>query len=90
VTIHIVIRKESWQLQQENIQKDTWWVNELESLCVSPKVRNELNDIQETSNPTEILNNYFIRPIKKHILNNNNDENPSVLETLRIILYLLY
>jgi hypothetical protein len=32
---------------KEGIQKDTWWLNELESLGVTPKVKNELNDIQE-------------------------------------------
>ena len=34
--------------KQENPQEDNWWLNELESLGVSPKVRNELNDIQMT------------------------------------------
>ena len=34
--------------KQENIQKVNWWLSELESLGVSPKVRNELNNIQET------------------------------------------
>ena len=33
--------------KQENPQEDNWWLNELESLRVSPKVRYELNDIQE-------------------------------------------
>jgi len=32
--------------KQENIQKDSWWINELDSLGVSVKVRNELNNIR--------------------------------------------
>jgi hypothetical protein len=30
--------------QQENLQKNSWWINELESLGVSANVRNELNN----------------------------------------------
>jgi hypothetical protein len=33
--------------KEENMQKDTWWLNELESLGVSPKVKNELNNIYQ-------------------------------------------
>ena len=29
--------------KEEGIQKDTWWLNELESLGVTPKVKNELH-----------------------------------------------
>jgi hypothetical protein len=45
--------------KQENLQKDGWWTNELESLGVSVKVRNELNDTQETSNLAENLKQKF-------------------------------
>jgi hypothetical protein len=45
--------------KQENPQEDNWWLNGLESLGVSPKVRNELNDIQETSSLTENLKQIF-------------------------------
>jgi hypothetical protein len=41
--------------KQENPQDDDWWLNELESLGVSVKVRNDLNDIKETSNLVESL-----------------------------------
>ena len=41
--------------KQENLQDDDWWLNELESLGVSVKVRNDLNDIKETSNLVENL-----------------------------------
>jgi hypothetical protein len=50
--------------KQENPQKDSWWINELESLGVSVKVRNELNDIQETSNLAENLKQIFYQSYK--------------------------
>jgi hypothetical protein len=39
--------------KQENLQKNSWWINELESLGVNANVRNELNNPQETSHLTE-------------------------------------
>jgi hypothetical protein len=51
--------------KEENIQKDTWWLNELESLGVSPKAKNELNDIQETSNLAENLKQLFYQAYKE-------------------------
>ena len=51
--------------KEEGIQKDTWWLNELESLGVSPKVQNELNDIQETSNLAENLKQAFYQAYKE-------------------------
>ena len=51
--------------KEEGIQKDTWWLNELESLGVSPKVKNELNDIQETSNLAENLKQEFYQAYKE-------------------------
>ena len=50
---------------EEETQKDTWWLNELESLGVSPKVKNELNDIQETSNLAENLKHAFYHAYKE-------------------------
>jgi hypothetical protein len=50
--------------KQENPQKDSWWTNELESLGVSVKVRNELNDTQETSNLAENLKQIFYQAYK--------------------------
>ena len=41
--------------KQENPQEDNWWLNELESLGVRVNVRNDLNDIRETSNLAENL-----------------------------------
>jgi flagellin-specific chaperone FliS len=51
--------------KEEEIQKGTWWLNELESLGVSPKVKNELNDIQETSNLAENLKQAFYQAYKE-------------------------
>jgi len=50
--------------KQENPQKANWWINELESLGVSVKVRNELNDTQETSNLAENLKQIFYQSYK--------------------------
>ena len=50
--------------KQENPQKDSWWINELESLGVSVKVRNELNDAHETSNLAESLKQIFYQVYK--------------------------
>jgi hypothetical protein len=61
--------------QQENPQKDNWWTNELESLGVSVKVRNELNDIQETSNLAENLKQVFYRAYKDAYQDNDNEDN---------------
>ena len=51
--------------KEEGIQRDTWWLNELESLGVSPKVKNELNDIQETSNLAENLKQAFYQAYRE-------------------------
>jgi hypothetical protein len=51
--------------KEEEIQKDTWWLNELESLGVTPKVKNELNDMQETRNLAENLKQAFYQPYKE-------------------------
>jgi DNA repair ATPase RecN len=61
--------------KQENIQKANWWLNELESLGVSPKVRNELNNIQETSNITENLKQIFYQAYKSAYNNNEDNKN---------------
>ena len=50
--------------KQENLQKDNWWINELESLGVSVKVRNELNNIEETSSLAENLKHTFYQAYK--------------------------
>jgi hypothetical protein len=60
---------------QENPQKDNWWTNELESLGVSVKVRNELNNIQETSNITENLKQIFYQAYKSAYNNNEDNKN---------------
>jgi (p)ppGpp synthase/HD superfamily hydrolase len=62
--------------KQENPKKVNWWLNELESLGVSPKVRNELNDIQETSNLAENLKQVFYQAYKE-AYNEDNSQNSS-------------
>jgi flagellin-specific chaperone FliS len=51
--------------KEEGVQRDTWWLNELDSLGVTPKVKNELNDIQETGNLTENLKQAFYQAYKE-------------------------
>ena len=66
--------------KQESPQKVNWWLNELESLGVSPKTRNELNDIQETSNLAENLKQVFYQAYKeayKEAYNDDNSQNSS-------------
>lgn len=58
--------------KRENLEKESWWVNELESLGVSPKARNELNNIHETSNLVESLKQVFYQAYKEAYDNNNN------------------
>jgi hypothetical protein len=45
--------------KNEHPEKYGGWLNELESLGISPKVCNELNDMQEFSNLAEILKQTF-------------------------------
>jgi flagellin-specific chaperone FliS len=49
----------------EHPERHGWWLNELESLGVSPKVQNELNDIRETSNLAENLKQAFYQAYKE-------------------------
>ena len=60
--------------KQENPQKDSWWINELESLGVSPKARNELNNIQETSNLAENIKQMFYQAYKEAYNDNDNED----------------
>jgi hypothetical protein len=46
-------------------------LNELESLGVSPKARNELNDIQEISNLAENLKQIFYQAYKEAYSHND-------------------
>jgi hypothetical protein len=48
----------------EHPEKYGWWLNELESLGVSAKVCNELNDTKEVSNLTESLKQVFYQEYK--------------------------
>jgi hypothetical protein len=63
--IWVVARDVIMATKEEWIQKDTWWLNELESLGVTPRVKNELNDIQETNNLAENLKQAFYQAYKE-------------------------
>ena len=71
--------------KQENKQKDNWWINELESLGVSIKVRNELNNIEETSSLAENLKHTFYQAYKA-AYNKDNNENSSNVQKLQRLL----
>jgi hypothetical protein len=61
--------------KQEKPQEDSWWLNELESLGVSVKLRNDLNDVTETSNLAENLKQILYQAYKDAY--NDNDNNSS-------------
>ena len=62
-------------IKQENPQKDDWWINELDSLGVSVKVWNELNNIEETSSLAENLKHVFYQAYKNAYNDNDNNKN---------------
>jgi len=51
-------------IRPECPERYDWWLNELESLGVSGKVLNELNDIQEVSELAENLKQTFYQEYK--------------------------
>jgi len=59
--------------KNEHPEKYGWWLNELESLGVSPKRCNELNNKQEVSNLTENLKQVFYQEYKLAMMRNNNN-----------------
>lgn len=67
--------------KQENPQKDTWWINELNSLGVNVKLRNELNNIEETSSLVENLKHVFYQAYKD-VYNDVNQNRVSVQAAL--------
>jgi flagellin-specific chaperone FliS len=51
-------------IRKEYPERYDWWLNELESLGVSAKVLNDLNNIQEVSDLTENLKQSFYEEYK--------------------------
>ena len=51
--------------KQENLQKNSWWINELESLGVSANVRNELDNPQEISHLAENIKHAYYQAYKE-------------------------
>jgi flagellin-specific chaperone FliS len=67
--------------KQENLQKNSWWINELDSLGVSVRVTNDLNDINETSNLVENLKHVFYQAYK-HAYNYDNQNRVNIQAAL--------
>jgi hypothetical protein len=57
--------------KRENVQKNSWWINELDSLGISVKIRNELNNTQEMSSLAENLKQIFYQAYKDAYSDNN-------------------
>jgi flagellin-specific chaperone FliS len=51
-------------IRKEYPERYDWWLSELESLGVSAKVLNDLNNIQEVSDLTENLKQSFYQEYK--------------------------
>jgi hypothetical protein len=63
--------------KQENPQSGDWWMNELDSLGVSVKVRNELNNIEETSSLAKNLKHVFYQAYNAAYNDKDNSQNSS-------------
>jgi hypothetical protein len=70
----------------EHPERFGWWLNELESLGVSPKRCNELNDKQEVSKLTENLKQIFIKHIRL-VMTRNNSKDRRILSFYRTSKY---
>ena len=51
-------------IKKESPEKYSWWLNELESLGVSIKKANDLNDIREVSNLTDNIKQALLQDYK--------------------------
>ena len=51
-------------IRNEYSEKYDWWLNELESLGISPKTLNDLNDKREVSELTENLKQTYYQEYK--------------------------
>ena len=74
--------------KQENPQKDSWWINELESPGVSVKV-NELTNIQETSNLAENIKQMFYQAYKEAYNDNDNEDSKTSTDFQMALAWLL-
>ncbi|MGA9841753.1 MAG: hypothetical protein WBP64_21625 [Nitrososphaeraceae archaeon] len=62
--MYIVIIDSTMAIRKEYPERYDWWLSELESLGVSAKVLNDLNNIQEVSDLTENLKQSFYEEYK--------------------------
>jgi hypothetical protein len=51
-------------IKKESPEKYSWWLNELESLGLSIKKANDLNDIREVGNLTDNIKQALLRDYK--------------------------
>lgn len=58
-------------IRNEHPEKYDWWLSELESLGVSPKTLNDLNDKREVSELTENLKQTYYQEYKSRYIDQN-------------------
>ena len=59
-------KQDNTSIKEELPEKFGWWVNELESLGLSVKKANELNDIKEVSSLTDSIKQILFQDFKTH------------------------
>ena len=59
-------KQDNTSIKEELPEKFGWWVNELESLGLSVKKANELNDIKEISSLTDSIKQILLQDFKNH------------------------
>jgi len=59
-------KQDNTYIKEELPEKFGWWVNELESLGLSVKKANELNDIKEVSSLTNSIKQILFQDFKTH------------------------
>jgi hypothetical protein len=64
-------------IKKESPEKYSWWLNELESLGLSVKKANDLNDIREVSNLTDSIKQVMFQDYKT-CYNEETEENIAI------------
>jgi hypothetical protein len=59
-------KQDNMSIKEELPEKFGWWINELESLGLSVKKANELNDIKEVSSLTDSIKQILFQDFKTH------------------------
>ena len=77
--------------KKEHPEKYGWWLNELESLGVNPKVcSNELNDKQEVSDLAANLKQVFYQEYKTIYNKDNNSRDRGLAFSFQLALLILH